>query len=152
MNVVPNAKTEPTLPLNTAPLEPGAVRLSTRGEAAATVVCATGELDASNIDLLTEYTRRVLSENVEDRPLVLDLSKLSFFGAQGIAALFTLRDECCRAGIEWVVVASHSVERLLRIGDRNHRLPTAKSVSAAVSRLTSPTTARRLLQLVTKPS
>jgi len=82
--------------------------------------------------------------------LVLDLSELSFFGAQGIPALFSLGEECGKAGVGWAVVASHPVERLLRIGDRNHRLPTASSLSQALQRLTSPTPARRLLQLVTK--
>jgi anti-anti-sigma factor len=127
------------------------VRLSTHDENAATVVAASGEIDASNIDRLTEYTRRILSEDVEDRPLVLDLSELRFIGAQGIPALFTLGEECGRAGVGWAIVASHPVERLLRVGDSDHRLPTARSLSQALRRLTTPTPARRLLQLVTKP-
>jgi anti-anti-sigma factor len=147
---VNSARTGPACTTSTAHLDRGGVRLSTHNENAATVVAATGEIDASNVDRLTEYTRRILSEDVEDRPLVLDLSQLSFIGTQGIPALFTLGEECGKAGVGWAVVVGHPVERLLRIGDSDHRLPTARSLSQALQRLTTPTPARRLLQLVTK--
>jgi anti-anti-sigma factor len=148
MTVVHNARTYgPTFPQGTAPLDSDGVRLSTHTESAATVVAATGEIDASNIDRLTEYIRNSLRG---DRPLVVDLSDLSFFGAQGIPALFSLGEECGKAGVEWAVVANHPVQRLLRIGDKDHRLPAVSSVPEALKRLATPTPARRLLQLVTK--
>jgi anti-anti-sigma factor len=148
MTVVHNARTSgPTYPHETAPLGSDGVCLSTHTESAATVVAATGEIDASNIDRLTDYIRSALSG---DRPLVIDLSELSFFGAQGIPALFSLGEECGKAGVEWAVVASHPVRRLLRIGDKDNRLPAVGSVPEALKRLATPTPARRLLQLVTK--
>lgn len=146
MTVDHNTKTEPTYP--PASLERAGVRLSTHTEGSATVVAATGEIDASNISRLTDYVRGVLRANC---PLVIDLSELSFFGAQGIPALFMLSEECGRAGVSWAVVTSHPVQRLLRIGDKDRRLPTVSSVSDALKRLATPTPARRLLQLVTKP-
>jgi hypothetical protein len=48
------------------------------------------------------------------------------------------------------VVTSHPVQRRLRIGDPNHRLPTVGSVSEALQRLAAPRNAGRLLQIVTK--
>ncbi|HZA12014.1 STAS domain-containing protein [Mycobacterium sp.] len=123
------------------------MRLSTRDDNTATVVAAIGEIDASNIDRLTEYVGRAVSGN---RPLVLDLSGLSFFGAQGIPALFLVSEQCGKAGIDWAVVVSRPVMRLLRIGDKDHRLPTVGSVSEALKRVTTPRPTRRLLQLVTK--
>jgi anti-anti-sigma factor len=138
---------EPTHPHVTAPIDSDGMRLSTHSDNAAIVVAATGEIDASNIDRMTDYIRSALSG---DRPLVIDLSALSFFGAQGIPALFSLGEECGKAGVEWAVVASHPVRRLLRIGDKDHRLPAVGSVSDAMKRLATPKPARRLLQLVTK--
>jgi anti-anti-sigma factor len=145
MTVVHNAKTKPTYPPTS--LEFAGIRLSTRAEGSATVVAASGEIDASNIDRLTDYVRSVLRANC---PLVIDLSELSFFGAQGIPALFMVSEECGRAGVGWAVVTSHPVQRLLRIGDKDRRLPTVSSVPDALKRLATPTPARRLLQLVTK--
>lgn len=123
------------------------VRFGTYTENSATVVVATGEIDASNIDRLTHYLNAALRSR---RPLVLDLSKLDFFGAQGVPALFLLGDECARVGVDWAVVASQPVLRLLRIGDREHRVPTVTSVPEALQSLTNPSPAHRLLRLVTK--
>jgi anti-anti-sigma factor len=142
MTVVHNAQTSrPTLP------SCDGVRFSTHTEHAATVVAAAGEIDASNIDRLTECIARALTDG---RALILDLSELDFFGAQGIPALFSVNELCSNAGVDWAVVTNHPVRRLLRIGDRDHRLPTVSSVPEALTRLASPTPVRRLLQLVTK--
>lgn len=148
MTVVHNVNTfGPTRMPEIAHVDSHGVRLSTHIESAATVVAATGEVDASNIERLTDCVRRAITG---DRALILDLSKLGFFGAQGFQALFSIREECANAGVEWVVVASHPVWRLLRICDRDNRLPAVRSVSEAMQRLAGPSAARRLLQLVTK--
>jgi anti-anti-sigma factor len=148
MTAVHNANTTgPTFTTSTAPVDSDGVRLSTHISYTATVVTATGEVDASNIERVTRYIRATLRG---DRPLVVDLSELSFFGAQGIPALFSVGEACVKAGIDWAVVASHPVQRLLRIGDKDNQLPAVGSVSDALERLTSPKPARRLLQLVTK--
>lgn len=113
----------------------------------ATVIAATGELDASNIHNLTDYTRSWLGGG---RWLILDLSRLDFLGAQGIRSLFEIADECQRSGIEWALVPSHPVSRLLRICDKHARLPAASSIDQALERFSAPARARGLLQLVTK--
>jgi anti-anti-sigma factor len=147
MTVVHNAKTSgPGCP--TESLDADGVRFSTYTENSATIVVATGEIDASNIDRLTEYLRDAVRPS---RPLVLDLSKLGFFGAQGVPALYMLAEECAKADVDWAVVVSHPVLRLLRIGDRDHRVPTVTSVSEGLQ-LTNPSAARRLLRLVTRSS
>jgi anti-anti-sigma factor len=112
-----------------------------------TVVSVTGELDASNIDHLTDYTRPRLRGGCS---LVLDLSGLDFLGAQGIRSLFAIADECGRSGIKWVLVPSHPVSRLLRICDKQARLPSATSIDQALERVSAPAPVRGLLQLVTK--
>jgi anti-anti-sigma factor len=113
----------------------------------ATVVSVTGELDASNIHHLTDYTRPCLTRRSS---LVLDLSELEFLGAQGIQSLFAIADECERNGIEWALVPSHPVSRLLRICDKQARLPSVGSIDQALERVSAPARMRRLLQLVTK--
>jgi anti-anti-sigma factor len=146
MTVVHNANTfGPGRPPES--LDSDGVRFSTYTENSATVVVATGEIDASNIDRLTHCLKTALRAR---RPLVLDLSKLGFFGAQGVPALLLLGEECARIGVDWAVVASQPIVRLLRIGDREHRVPTVTSVPEALQSLTNPSPARRLLRLVTK--
>jgi anti-anti-sigma factor len=114
---------------------------------ATTVVSIAGELDASNIDQLTVWTRPFLASS---RSLILDLSELDFLGAQGIRSLFAIADECKRGRITWALVPSHPVSRLLRVCDKQERLPSATSIDEALERVSAPARTRELLQLVTK--
>jgi anti-anti-sigma factor len=113
----------------------------------ATVVSVTGELDASNIDHLTDYVRPCLTRGSS---LVLDLSQLDFLGAQGIQSLFGIADECERNGTEWALVPSHPVSRLLRICDKQARVPSVRSIDQALELVSAPARMRGLLQLVPK--
>jgi anti-anti-sigma factor len=113
----------------------------------ATVVSVTGELDASNMHRLTDYARSCLTRGGS---LVLDLSQLDFLGAQGIQSLFAIADECERSGIGWALVPSHPVSRLLRICDKQARLPSVKSIDQALELVSASARMRGLLQLVTK--
>jgi anti-anti-sigma factor len=139
--------TEPTRHFTSPGIGADGIRLSTQIEHAATIVAASGDIDASNIDRLTDYVQSALAQG---RALILDLSDLTFFGAQGIPALFSVSEQCSKAGVDWAVVSSHAVRRLLRIGDRDSRLPAVSSVPEALKRLATPTPSRPLLQLVTK--
>jgi anti-anti-sigma factor len=151
MPAVKNTKAlAPTFPapnLDYSPLECGGVRLTTHWHSPATVVAASGEVDASNVDSLISYALARLDAT---RALVLDLSELGFLGAQGFAALAAIDDHCASAGLDWAVVPSHSVTRLLRVGDRDGRLPVAGSVVEALQGLGVPAGTRGLLQLVSK--
>ena len=123
------------------------VCLSTLRCADATVVTVMGELDACNIDHLTTYVGRCLAEK---RPLVVDLSQLSFLAAQGIRTLFELGDACVQSRIDWALMPGRAVSRLLRICDTESRLPTVSSIHEALQGFSAPAEARKLLQLVTK--
>jgi anti-anti-sigma factor len=111
------------------------------------VVTARGELDASNAQELADYALRH-TERTER--LVLDLSEVEFFGTAGFSALHTLNVRCAGAGVEWVLVPSHAVSRLLKICDPDSTLPMESKLPAALSHLRADQ--RRLLQLVSKPS
>lgn len=69
---------------------------------------------------------------------------------KGFRFLISLSEECDKADAGYAVVTSHPVQRLLRIGDPSHRLPTVGSVSEALQRLAAPRNAGRLLQIVAK--
>ena len=113
----------------------------------ATAVVVMGELDACNIHHLTTYVDRCLAEK---RPLVVDLSQLNFLAAQGITTLFEIDEACTQKRIDWALLPSRPVSRLLRICDPGSRLPTVSSTDEALQRFSAPAEARQLLQLVTK--
>jgi anti-anti-sigma factor len=89
-----------------------------------TVVKVTGDIDATNIDRLYDYTRRFVRETPG---LILDLSGVDFLCARGISVLITLDNDCRTAGTHWAIVGSPFVRRLLHIGDPSDALPTASS-------------------------
>ena len=60
----------------------------------ATVVTVRGEIDAVNVDRVSEYVRRFI---LGDNPVVLDMSDVSHFAGAGFSLLYTF-DEDCRAG------------------------------------------------------
>jgi anti-anti-sigma factor len=113
------------------------VCLSTRWQGNATVIAVTGELDTCNLHHLSDYTRRHLTGQ---RPVVLDLSGLDFLAAQGIRILFEIDEQCGRYGLDWALVSGRPVNRLLRICDRNGRLPAAASIDEALQRFSPPRT------------
>jgi anti-anti-sigma factor len=113
----------------------------------AAVVTARGELDASNAQELVDYA---LLHTEHAERLALDLTEVDFFGTAGFSALHSLNVRCAGAGVEWVLVPSQAVKRLLRICDPDSALPMASTLPAALARLRAEQ--RRLLQLVSEPS
>jgi anti-anti-sigma factor len=99
------------------------------------VISAEGDIDASNVDALTEYT---LGRVNGYRGLVLDLSGLDFFGAEGFSALHRISVNCARVGTGWAIVPGSAASRVLRICDPQDSLPLADTVEAALGRLTAP--------------
>ncbi len=114
---------------------------------AVAVITAHGELDASNAQELVDYALR---DAERTQRLALDLSGVDFFGTAGFSALHTLNVRCAGAGVEWVLVPSTAVSRLLRICDPDSTLPIAATMPAALTLLQAEQ--RRLLQLVSEPS
>jgi anti-anti-sigma factor len=118
--------------------EPGAVRV--RELSATTVlVAAIGEIDAASASTLSENVQRHLPGY---RQLVLDLSRLEFFGTAGYSALHRVHSLCARAGADWILVPGPEVERLLRVCDPDGILPSAPNIVSAVAALARSHTGR----------
>jgi anti-anti-sigma factor len=118
-----------------------------RLEPSVSVITARGDLDASNAQEFVDYALRD-AERTER--LALDLTGLDFFGTAGFSALHTLNVRCASAGVEWVLVPSNAVSRVMKICDPDSTLPVAATMSAGLVHLRADQ--RRLLQLVSEPS
>jgi anti-anti-sigma factor len=110
------------------------------------VITAHGELDAANAQEFVDYALRH-APHIER--LVLDLTRVDFFGTSGFSALHTINVRCAGEKIQWALVPSAAVTRLLRICDPDSALPICSSVDVALSAVQGEP--RRLLQLVAKP-
>jgi anti-anti-sigma factor len=110
------------------------------------VITAEGELDAANAQAFVDYALR---HDARTDRLVLDLTGVDFFGTAGFSALHTLNVRCAAENIDWALVPSTAVTRLLRICDPDSALPICTSVETALSAVHGEP--RRLLQLVSKP-
>ncbi|MGV0816032.1 STAS domain-containing protein [Mycolicibacterium boenickei] len=106
------------------------------------VVSVDGELDASNALELTECGIQHTRPNGQ---FVLDMSAVEFFGACCFAGLHTLNVECAGQNIDWVLIPSAAVSRVLRICDPAHHLPVAIGFASALAKLRDQP---RQLQLV----
>ncbi len=110
----------------------------------ATVVTIRGEIDAVNVDRVSEYIRRFVQGS---NPVVLDLSGVSHFAVAGISLLSALDDDCRAAGVEWTLVGSPAVMELLADGDDEDAFPFTRSVHEALRNLADAITSRRQLVL-----
>jgi anti-anti-sigma factor len=113
------------------------------------VVTISGAIDAMNVDQVTECCERFI---MPDKPLVLDLSGVDCLAAQGIQFLYRVDQDCGAAGLEWALIASQPVTRVLRITDDQARVPIVRSVHEALHYFADAASARRrlLLPLLTK--
>ncbi|MGE2720886.1 STAS domain-containing protein [Mycolicibacterium celeriflavum] len=93
------------------------------------IVAVHGEIDAANSRAFVDYAMRHAAEL---ECLVVDLSDVEFFGTAGFSALHTLNVRTAGENIEWAMVPSASVSRLLRICDPDAALPVRDSVAAAM--------------------
>jgi len=115
----------------------------------ATVVTVNGAIDAMNVDQVSEYCGRFV---LPDKPIVLDLSGVECLAAQGIRFLYRIDDACRAAGVEWALIASPAVTRVLSITRDECAFPVAESVREALHCFADLISARRrlLLPLLTK--
>ena len=133
-NAIPLAVRRPA----SSPSQPDLVR--TRELSASTVlVAAFGEIDAASAAGLSE---RIEAHLEGYRQLVLDLSRLEFFGTAGYSVLHRVHSRCARAGVGWVLVPGPEVERLLRVCDPDGIMPTAPNIVSAVAALARSHTGR----------
>lgn len=114
----------------------------------ATVVTIRGEIDAVNVDRVSQHIRRFI---LGGNPVVLDLSDIGHFAAAGISLAHRLDEDCRAAGVEWTLVASPAAMELLGIGrdqDENAEgFPIARSVREALRTLADAIVNRRQLVL-----
>lgn len=111
-----------------------------RLESDTAIVTAHGEIDAANSQ---EFVTYALRNAAQLERLVVDLSDVEFFGTAGFSALHTLNVRTAGENIDWALVPSASVSRLLRICDPDAALPIRDSIESALSAGNRP-----LLQLV----
>lgn len=104
------------------------------------LVAAFGDIDAASAPDLSERIERHIGGG--HRQLVLDLSRLAFFGTAGYPVLHRVHSRCARAAVDWVLVPGREVERLLRVCDPDGILPTAPNIVSAVATLARSHTGR----------
>jgi anti-anti-sigma factor len=108
----------------------------------ATIVTVDGDIDASNVQSVTQYvTRYVLAE----KPFVLDLSGVNSISPQGLSLVFALDDKCDAAGLEWELVANPAVISTISCDIDPLTLPVASSVARALAHFADVTRRRRRL-------
>jgi anti-anti-sigma regulatory factor len=114
-----------------------------------TVVTITGSVDSTNVDQVSEYTKRFI---LPDKPFVLDLSGVDCFAAQAVRLLYRIDAVCIAAGLEWSVVPSQAVNTALLVTHEESSFPVFGSVHEALHYFADATSARRqlLLPLLTK--
>jgi anti-anti-sigma factor len=107
----------------------------------ATVLTIRGEIDAVNVDRVSEQIRRFI---VGNQPVVLDMSEVSQFATAGISLLCSLDEDCRAAGVEWTLVASPAVIEWLGDGAV---FPIARTAHQALRNLADAIVRRRQLVL-----
>lgn len=103
------------------------------------LVAAFGEIDAASAPDLSTHVERHLPGY---RQLVLDLSRVEFFGTAGYSVLHRVHSRCAQDDIRWVLVPGPEVQRLLRVCDPDGILPTAPNIVSAVAALARTHTTR----------
>jgi len=111
----------------------------------AMVVTIRGEIDAVNVDRVGEYLRRF---ELGQKPVVLDMSDVSHFGAAAISLLCMVDEDCRAAGVEWTLVASPAVIDMVgEDSDEEPVFPITRSVHEALRNLAEAIVSRRQLVL-----
>lgn len=115
----------------------------------ATVVSVAGAIDAENVDRVSEYSSHFV---LPDQPIVLDLSAVDCFTTAGIHFLHRIDEDCRAAGVEWALVVSPAVSRVLQATDDEDLFFIADSVREALHDFADAISARRrlLMPLLTK--
>ena len=98
----------------------------------AVLITASGDVDAASAGALHDGIERHLSGRCQ---MVLDFSRLDFFGTAGFSVLKSVGERCRHTGIDWVLVPGPEVQRLLRICDPDGTLMTAPNIVSAVAAL-----------------
>jgi anti-anti-sigma factor len=95
-------------------------------------VAVMGEIDAVNGRALGRYAERHTGVS---KQLVLDLRGVDYFGTHAFTALYYISVHCVRSDVDWVIVGSSPVRRLLSICDPKGELPFVDDLPSALARL-----------------
>ena len=79
-----------------------------------TILEVRGAVDAYNAERLSDHIDDLATR---DRPLIIDLYSVDFFGSDGFRALVKIAETCQREGVRWALVTSRAVDRLLGTDD-----------------------------------
>jgi len=123
-------------------------QFSARWTASGTVIIVDGELDAANSDQLAVYVQRNARRA---KRVILDLRQVDFIGTAGFSALHRINVVCSGAQVNWAMVPSPAVSRLLRVCDPDGTLPVTTPIQEPLlepAAWTNGPNPRPLLQLV----
>jgi anti-anti-sigma factor len=95
-------------------------------------VAVLGDIDAVNARDLGRYVER---HTRVSKQLLLDLRAVDFFGSQAFTALYYISVRCARSDVDWMIVGSPPVRRVLSICDPEGELPLADDLPSALERL-----------------
>ena len=94
-------------------------------------IAVTGDVDATNRQALGRFVAR---HTRASQQMILDLSRVDFFGSQGFTALFYVSVHCARREVDWMIVGNRAVNRILCICDCDAELPVVDDLGAAMHR------------------
>jgi anti-anti-sigma regulatory factor len=120
----------------------GGAQLRAQCRHLATVVSISGEVTDANVDALIERVRHYI---LAEKPVIMDLGDVRSFAANGVALFEAVDDMCDDAAVEWSLVASQSVLRVLRLRSDQDIVPTADSVPEALHHFSDVMSERRQL-------
>jgi anti-anti-sigma factor len=95
-------------------------------------VAAVGDIDAVNGRAMGRYVERHTGIS---KQLVLDLRAVDFVGTQAFTALYYISVHCARSDVDWIIVGSPPLHRLLTICDPEGELPLADDLPSGLARL-----------------
>jgi len=96
------------------------------------VVAVVGDVDAVNARALGRYVEQHVRLS---KQLVLDMRAVDFVGTPAFTALYYISARCTRGDVDWTIVGSHAVRRLLAICDPERELPLADDLVSGLARL-----------------
>jgi anti-anti-sigma factor len=124
--------------------ECGGAQIRAQRRHLATVVTIRGEIDAVNVDQISEYIRRF---TLAESRVVLDLGAVNQFANAGVWLLSAFDADCRTAGADWSLVASPTVAKVLTDGGHDVEFSIAPSVREVLRDLSDAIASRRQLVL-----
>ena len=94
-------------------------------------VAVLGDVDAVNARDLGRY---VEPHTRVSKQLVMDLRAVDFFGSPAFTALYYISVRCARKDVDWMIIGSPPVRRLLSICDPEGELPLVDDLPSALER------------------